>query len=89
MSTTPHSDVDAWLDGLDLRRSKMRDGAHLREIAAARVRADQADLELVEAIRAARSAGDSWDAIGAVLGTSRQAAHRKFASLVATADTGN
>ena len=38
-----------------------------------------AAAELLEAVRAVRKAGDSWTVIGAALGQSRQAAHRKYA----------
>lgn len=68
--------IDAFIDSIDI--SKMRDGSRLREIAAASRDAKKADERLHEAVQAAREAGDSWTAIGLVLGTSKQNAHRKF-----------
>jgi hypothetical protein len=40
---------------------------------------DDAARSLRDSVTAARSAGVSWDAIGSVLGTSRQAAQQRFA----------
>lgn len=39
---------------------------------------DEAELGVVEAVRASRGEGASWAAIGAVLGISAQAAHARF-----------
>lgn len=71
--------VDRWLDSIDPTTTKARDGTHLRKIGQALDHVEQSDRELVRAIADARDAGDSWAAIAAVLGTSRQAAHRRFA----------
>lgn len=80
-SQTDHDrDIDAFIDSID--PSTMSDARHLREIAAARDAAEQAERQLVDAVRAARAAGDSWTAIGIALRTSKQNAHRKFASLM-------
>lgn len=73
------TDIDSWLDGIDPTTAPGRDGRHLRAIGDALTALENADAELQGAIQDARSAGDSWEAIGAVLGTSRQAAHRKYA----------
>lgn len=84
-SQTDHDrDIDAFIDSIDPKT--MRDAHHLREIAAARAAAEQAERRLVDAVRAARAAGDSWTAIGIALRTSKQNAHRKFASSVLQAD---
>lgn len=84
-SQTDHDrDIDAFIDSID--PTSMRDAHHLREIAAARAATEQAERRLVDAVRAARAAGDSWTAIGIALRTSKQNAHRKFASSVAQAD---
>lgn len=82
MSTTPQNDVEAWLDSLDPATMNWRDGAPLRAIGAALTNLEAAEEGLVDSIRAARRAGESWGMIGMVLGTSRQAAHRKYADLV-------
>lgn len=60
----------------------LRDGVHLRAIAAARRVVDEADAMLVEAVRSAIAAGDSWTMVGLALRTSKQNAHRKFAPLI-------
>lgn len=39
---------------------------------------DTAEAGLRAAVAAARAAGDTWDAIGAALGTSRQAPYQRF-----------
>ena len=41
-----------------------------------------ADGELRAAVAAARAVGDTWDAIGVALGTSRQAAYQRFGKSV-------
>lgn len=51
--------------------------ARVRAAAGALVLAERA---LVDSVRAARAAGSSWAAIGEVLGTSRQAAFKRFGS---------
>ena len=73
---TTDQQVDDFIDSIDI--STMRAGSRLREIATASQDAKEADERLHEAVRAAREAGDSWTAIGLVLGTSKQNAHRKF-----------
>jgi len=82
MTTTKKNYTEAWLDELDLRKTDMRDGTHLAKIGAALDAIEKAERELIEAVADAHAAGDSWSAIGVVLGTSRQAAHRKFAPLI-------
>ena len=71
--------AETWLDSLDPATTPARDGRHLREIGRALTALEQAETNLHAAVEAARAAGDSWEAIGLVLGTSRQGAHRKFA----------
>ncbi len=78
-ATTELTSTERWLDGLDPATTPARDGRHLRAIGIALAAAEEAEVRLREAVAAAHQAGDSWAAIGAVLGTSRQAAHRKFA----------
>ena len=50
----------------------------LSALAEARIRAQRADEELRAAVDRARSAGHTWQDIGDVLGTSRQAAFQRF-----------
>jgi hypothetical protein len=50
----------------------------LRRAVLARARSE---CDVVEAVTAARAAGLSWAAIGAILGTSAQAAQQRYATL--------
>lgn len=50
----------------------------LRRISAAQAAAEKAEAELDAAVSAARAKGDSWEIIGAVLGTSARAARERF-----------
>ena len=77
--TTDKQSVEEWLDSLDPATMVVRDGRYMREISAAVAALTAAELRLEEAVAEARRAGDSWEMIGVALGTSRQAAHRKFA----------
>lgn len=77
--TISKTNAETWLDSLDPATTPARDGRHLREIGRALTALEQAETNLHNAVEAARAAGDSWKAIGLVLGTSRQGAHRKFA----------
>ncbi|RZS56292.1 hypothetical protein EV141_1749 [Microcella putealis] len=79
MATTKKNNTEAWLDDLELTPEDMRDGTHLARVGAALDALEAAEKGLADAVALAHAAGDSWAAIGAVLGTSRQAAHRKFA----------
>jgi hypothetical protein len=71
----------------DLRRSAVGKGtapAHLPDpgslvaLVVARDEAKRAGLVLAEAVARARRAGQSWSAIGTLLGTTRQAAQQRF-----------
>ena len=53
----------------------------LRAVLAARDRVARAQQELDEAVRAARASGRTWADVGRVLGTSRQAAFKRFGSI--------
>lgn len=55
-----------------------RDAADLRRITAARRAAAKAEAELDAAVSAARANGDSWEVIGAALGTSARTARERF-----------
>ena len=52
--------------------------AGFRRISAARTVAEKAEAELDAAVRAARANGDSWEVIGAALGTSARTARERF-----------
>lgn len=53
-------------------------GPELAAIAVATMRAKAADAALDEAVAAARASGQSWQAIGDMLGMSRQGALKRF-----------
>jgi hypothetical protein len=53
-------------------------GAHLELVALTARASASADSLLATAVSSARSAGHSWDAVGKVLGISRQAAQQRF-----------
>lgn len=68
--------------GLDsVAPESLRDATHFRRIIEARKGVESADKELRDAVAAARAAGDSWTAIGAALGTTKQAAFQRFAKV--------
>ena len=64
--------AELWLDSLDPATIPARDGRHLREVGRALTALEKAETDVHAAVAAARAAGDSWEAIGLVLGTSRQ-----------------
>jgi len=70
------------VDGTLLRLSPAphvdRDSVDFRRITAARTAAARAEADLEAAVRAARANGDSWDVIGAALGTSARTARERF-----------
>lgn len=74
--------IEEWLDTIE-PDGPARDATHIRRIIAAAEALEGADVELTAAVAAARAAGDTWDAIGVALGTSRQAAYQRFGKRVA------
>ena len=66
------------LDTLDPGKTPARDAVHFRRIIAAQKGVAAAEDELRQAVADARAAGESWTAIGAALGTTRQAAYQRF-----------
>lgn len=85
MSTTVNRDTTG-LDDLDLTAVGSRDAASFRRILAARKQVMDAEKELHTAVRAARTAGDSWTTIGVALDTTRQAAQQRFGPGASRAD---
>jgi hypothetical protein len=77
--TMKRQTVEDWLDSIDPAHVEVRDATHLRAIGEALDAVEAAERQLENAVAESRRAGDSWNAIAVVLGTSRQAAHRKFA----------
>jgi hypothetical protein len=58
--------------------TRVRDAASLRKIRKAFVRKAGAEEELLAAVLSARDDGQSWGAIGAMLGTSGEAARQRY-----------
>jgi hypothetical protein len=74
----------------DLQEALERDpGTFLHLLAAAQIGAQEADRLLHAAVASARRAGHSWDAIGAVLGVTRQGAQQRFRTPQAGAQSAN
>ncbi|SIJ34300.1 hypothetical protein [Mycobacteroides abscessus] len=74
-------DNDAGLHTVNPKVNPARDATAFRRIVAAVEAVQEADSELVEAVRSARQVGDSWTAIAVALGTTRQAAQQRFSKL--------
>ena len=70
--------AEVWLDGLDPATTPAEDPKELRRIGLAKRNINKAEDELRAAVRAARTAGYSWAAIGSTLGVSKQAAQERF-----------
>ena len=59
------------------------DADAFRDIQVARDRKEQAEMELTQAVAKARQAGMTWQAIGGLLGMSRQGAQSYYRSRIA------
>ncbi|MDV7192608.1 hypothetical protein [Mycolicibacterium fortuitum] len=75
---TDKTDVENWLDNLEVDPADARDARHMRRIAAAATALTNAEAELNTAVAEARKAGDTWAMVGTALGISRQAAYQRF-----------
>ena len=74
--------LERWADDVDSDDLVEANTAALRAIAELVERRDEVDAALLGAIRDARGADRSWSEIGAMLGVSKQAAQRKYASKI-------
>lgn len=72
--------LEVWADRVDANDLRIADTEALRTIAELVERRDEVDQEITEAVRSARRGHRSWSEIGAMLGVSKQAAQRKYAS---------
>lgn len=72
--------LERWADRVEAKDLKPADTAALRRIAELVDQRGEVDDQLTEAVRSAREANRSWSEIGAMLGVSKQAAHRKYSS---------
>lgn len=73
--------LEAWADDVDEVDLALADTDALKAIAEYADRRDRVEAALTEAVRAARSAGRSWNEIGTMLGVTKQAAQRKYSKL--------
>lgn len=78
--TTIH-DIDPGLGSIG-PDAEARDATNFRRVRAAKKAENAATEALVDAVRAARSSGDSWSVIAVALGTSKQAAQQRFGKIV-------
>ena len=78
------SELDDWLDSIEPNPADARDASYVRRIVSANEALDAAQQELIDAVAAARDAGDTWDVIGIALGVSRQAAYQRFGKAIAS-----
>ena len=76
--------LEEWADRVNAAELRQADTETLREIAALAKRRTEVDDDLTAAIRSARRAQRSWSEIAAMLGVSKQAAHRKYAPRIST-----
>jgi len=76
--------LEEWAVSVDPAALQMADTSVLREIAELVDHRDDVDLDLVAAVRAARTAGTSWSEIAAMLGVSKRAAQRKYRTTAAS-----
>ena len=72
--------LEEWADNVDAADFRVADTEILRTIAELVEQRNGVDEELTAAVRSARQAHRSWSEIGAMLGVSKQAAQRKYAS---------
>ena len=74
--------LEAWADAVTAGELRTADTRALRAIARLADRRAEIEDELIETVREARRAGRSWSEIGVMLGVSKQAAQRKYGSLI-------
>ena len=65
---------------------RLPDPAALLEVIAAREACRHAEIALWRSVTSARDAGHAWSAVGAVVGTTRQAAQQRFDGPLTDAD---
>lgn len=66
------------LEKRDHTKDNWQDGAALHQLEALVRERERLDAEIDDAVAAARRAGHSWNSIGLMLGTSKQAAQQRF-----------
>lgn len=79
---------EAWADAVDAADLQPLDTRALQEVARLADLRDQVDAAIVAAVCKAREQQSTWSEIAAMLGVTKQAAHRKYARvLVDSPDT--
>jgi hypothetical protein len=76
--------LEKWADEVDPADLELADTTALRTIAELAQARQELDDKITDAIRSARQRNRSWSEIGTMLGVSKQAAQRKYASKVAS-----
>ena len=74
--------LEKWAEAVEAHELVEADTGALRTIAELVERRGDVDSALLDAIRTARTADRSWSEIGAMLGVSKQAAQRKYATKI-------
>jgi hypothetical protein len=75
-----HADeLSAQLDELQPRTEDIRDARTLRKLRQAVLKRAAAESQIAELVTVARAEGQAWSAIGAMLGTSGEAARQRYA----------
>lgn len=74
--------LEEWAEQVDTKDLKEADTSALRTIAELADQREEVEAELVAAVEEARKTNRSWSEIGAMLGVTKQAAQRKYASKV-------
>lgn len=77
------SELAARFEEYDPREDDERDAGALRDLRQAVLRRAEADADVTDAVRIARKDGLSWSSIGAMLGTSGEAARQRYGSAFA------
>ena len=74
-----HADeLSAPLDELQPRTDDIRDARTLRKLRQAVLKRAAAESEIAELVTVARAEGQAWSAIGAMVGTSGEAARQRY-----------
>ena len=71
-------ELSAQLDELQPRSGDIRDARTLRKLRQAVLKRAAAESQIAELVTVARAEGQSWSAIGAMLGTSGEAARQRY-----------
>jgi hypothetical protein len=79
------AELEAWGDVVDPEVLVVKDSTVLQRVSRLASEREAVELDLFDAVHAARETGRTWSEIGAMLGVSKQAAQRKFGNSVRAA----